>query len=139
MKNDTILGPLRHSGYVTTMLMAISWPASGLHMTTCWIHVWLTKYLVSFAEKIPHRRIEVFFLPITGKVHALACSSASLFTVLSHFNRAEKTICPQEAVLCKTESGGAISWMLSLPLYTIGRCNKLSWCPRPICKPCYCF
>ena len=37
MKNDTILGPLRHSGYVTTMLMAISWPASSLHMTTCWI------------------------------------------------------------------------------------------------------
>ena len=61
VKNNTILGPLRHSGYVTTMLMAISWPASGLHMTTCWIHVWLTKYLVSFAEKIPHRRIEVFF------------------------------------------------------------------------------
>ena len=31
VKNDTILGPLRHSGYVTTMLIAISWPASGLH------------------------------------------------------------------------------------------------------------
>ena len=32
VKNDTILGPLRHSGYVTTMLMAISWPALGLHI-----------------------------------------------------------------------------------------------------------
>ena len=58
VKNDTILGPLRHSGYVTTMPIAISWPASRLHMTTCWI--WLTKYRLSFAEKVPYRKIEFY-------------------------------------------------------------------------------
>ena len=82
-ENDTILGPLRHSGYVTTRLclLQISWPASGLHMTTCWIHVWLTKYLVSFAKKIPHQRIEVFILLITDtntRTHARSSASRLL-------------------------------------------------------------
>ena len=48
VKNDMILGPLCHSGYVITMhayrKSAASRPAAlGLHITTCWI--WLTKYI----------------------------------------------------------------------------------------------
>ena len=62
VKNDTILGPLRHSGYVTTMLYGNQLAGLGFtydHMLdTC-----MADQQVPFVvcRKIPHRRIEVFF------------------------------------------------------------------------------
>ena len=73
VKNDTILGPLRHSGYVTTMLIANQ--LAGLSFTCDHMLDMDDQVPCVLQKKIPHRRIE-FIGPITGKntrTHAFFC------------------------------------------------------------------
>ena len=58
VKNDTILGPLRHSGYVTTMLIANQ--LAGLWFTYDHMLDMADQVPCVFAEKMPHRRIEFY-------------------------------------------------------------------------------
>ena len=58
VNNDTILGPLRHSGYVTTMLIANQ--LAGLWFTYDHMLNMADQVSCVFAEKITHRRIEFY-------------------------------------------------------------------------------
>ena len=72
-KNDTILWPLRHFGYVTTMLIANQ--LAGLWFTYDHMLDMADQVPCVFAEKIPHRRIE-FYLANSwqkSRTHAFFC------------------------------------------------------------------
>ena len=73
VKNDTILGPLRHSGYVTTMLIAIQ--LAGLWFTYDHMLDMADQVFVSLQKKY-RTEGSSFIWPITGKntrTHAFFC------------------------------------------------------------------
>ena len=91
VKNDTILGPLRHSGYITTMLIANQ--LAGLSFTYDHMLDMADQVPCVFAEKIPHRRIE-FYLANNWQKY-----THSRVTVRSPFNRARTSMSARSRAL----------------------------------------
>ena len=102
VKNDTILGPLRHFGNVTTMLIAnqlANRPAvSGLHMTTCWI--WLTKYL--HLQKKYRTKGASFILANNWQKYTHSHVFLQVYSQFVPVSTGPERVCLQEAMLCIT-------------------------------------
>ena len=119
VKNDTILGPLRHSGYVTTMFIANQ--LASLSFTYDHMLDMADQVPCVFCRKNTTPKDRVFW-PLTCKnthTHAFFCK---FINSSFPFQPGRNEYVRKKPCLTRL-SRGAISWILSLPLYTIGCCG----------------